>query len=1845
MGITTFDALDSRNFKTISGNAIDPKSYVLASTSSKIRTFLYEIAEGTTNYRSLHSLTQQVEHQYYGRFLVELIQNAHDALSSSPGLQAGRVEIAFATDEGEHGTLYVANDGAAFSRSNFDSLSQLGQSDKDPQKSIGNKGIGFRSVLEVSEAPEVFSQGQHGIALFDGFCFRFSPQVLIELMPAVLQLAQNGLVPASPFGGGPLVDWERNLLEKFHRSVTRRTEGWLASEIMYLSPYLLPVPVARENAPPKLKDLEERGFVSVIRLPIKSDSARAQAISATRSLLSDTVLFLDRLSELTIDIPGTHKQITRSAKSEQGEAFTKSIIQISTNGEQPASEQYWTWERTRKTHEMSSALRESLADLPGKWPSLEEAGISIAVLKGEALTKGRFSIFLPTLVETGSAAHINAPFFGDMSRTSIDFDHQAYNYELLREVWRLAIDVVDLDLAGKDQDAARAIVDLLAPISNSDGRERWKSGIFAEIKSLGIDLAETQWFLAQDGWSRLSSASSLPELPSPLVFTEEVLREFATFPIFDASLDSRKSQLKTLADMSGYDVLPSLRSVADTCEAVAFASHSRGNANWNAYWNEVAQLVGGSAEELRGRRVLLGIDGQLHAAGEDCAVFFTPRRGIGEDDDVLNDAAITDIPARLQSSVAFLSPAITLSDPQNLRQQTPTRRFLDRTLVSRFRVQDIFSEVLFRRTPKLPVKLTGPDSELCADILQWGLTLLSNLAGRGKGDLTLRMLKDLALPCRGGWFKASDTSFGPGWPESKLGRELLNYYKGAGTADCRNAAKRLLLPPSNALWRGLGTSSLELLESAGVSTGIALRPVSEGWKNVSVCAGGPIAPPLQSPSFFLTRVWSDYRQWAQAHLRSIYNGQYVYAMQRVLGIDGLDAFDQFNEETKLALQDLLFRSIPSWPKGWDKSEFKKADGVVYICPAESPLSYTLKSLKWLPFEKDGLRTWHAPSEHWYVPAKVMHTREWQFEHLHPLPISVAIVLDRSSELVSGLVQLGMPCYDPETDTADTRLLEALADAAESDEVRDPNVFLGQVRAAWRAFKPNSNGPFPSRILVMHAGRKVAAVTPTREKPVYLPDSNRSSLSALDRFDLPVMAIDSTIADKLTSVLIPAFNGSIVQTSALRTVPLVHGAEWTPRDLIEFRISELGWIAPVALTLAAYAGSMSRGTASIRFTEQLQSLRETRIEWCDSLSLALYSGSDQLAAPEVASIWLGSSKILLAERRCIEDPRLVAESVASIIERDDIEVALKFALNRLRVGSNRDEIITVLEELRISRAQFSEVSDHWAGSLQFVVELLSPLLSLFGLGQLAEEILHVQTEDDLIDALQSRADVIPDPLSLIALARENANPYEFGLQCFERFGGTISLEKWRKAWIDFGGKDLRNREASSQFEFQSLQAKPFLRTLLRHAFRGSQPSTSFRYSLSELDQIKCPPDYAETLWEVRFQDAMRVYALFFQQYDSFVPKAKLLEKSVGLTELKQSFIDEIGEEADPIRVALDNRERLRESIVIMEEIGIAWAVLNKPDVASNWEINPDILLGSLDGALATDAYLRTWTDRDLISLLSSLPHPESVQPFWDRLIEALDLTDLRAKLGISEEEVANAAQQLIEIRQAAKRKARQIDVCGAKFDANDDNLADLWSHIRNEIMDEALSGLPVLDLSHYLDLGQIPSGRKPSHRPGHSGGPPSPPPWTSRAVEAVIGMAGEIHAFRLLQTQYGNEVVSPSSWISSNGALVFPENATVADDGAGCDFRFVTQSQTFFVEVKASLGADEVFALGSSEIRLAIELARATRRRKRERFVILRVLNALSQHPAFQILPNPYDERYRDYFSIMEAGTRIRYHAQ
>ena len=85
---------------------------------------------------------------YAGRFLYELVQNAYDAQPREA--TAGRIHVLLDPDAGEHGVLYVANTGTPFDADDFRAICEIAQSSKRPGQGIGNKGLGFRSVLAIS---------------------------------------------------------------------------------------------------------------------------------------------------------------------------------------------------------------------------------------------------------------------------------------------------------------------------------------------------------------------------------------------------------------------------------------------------------------------------------------------------------------------------------------------------------------------------------------------------------------------------------------------------------------------------------------------------------------------------------------------------------------------------------------------------------------------------------------------------------------------------------------------------------------------------------------------------------------------------------------------------------------------------------------------------------------------------------------------------------------------------------------------------------------------------------------------------------------------------------------------------------------------------------------------------------------------------------------------------------------------------------------------------------------------------------------------------------------------------------------------------------------------------------------------------------------------------------------------------------------------------------------------------------------------------------------------------------------------------------------------------------------
>ncbi|KAG2501754.1 hypothetical protein HYH03_000254 [Edaphochlamys debaryana] len=111
-----------------------------------------------TNTQRVGNAVAQLSEQLYSRdvhFVMELLQNAEDN-AYPPGVPPGLEFVLTRT------ALVVANNEAGFTERDVRALSDVNASTKKKKRGyIGKKGIGFKSVFKVSDAPEVHSNGFH----------------------------------------------------------------------------------------------------------------------------------------------------------------------------------------------------------------------------------------------------------------------------------------------------------------------------------------------------------------------------------------------------------------------------------------------------------------------------------------------------------------------------------------------------------------------------------------------------------------------------------------------------------------------------------------------------------------------------------------------------------------------------------------------------------------------------------------------------------------------------------------------------------------------------------------------------------------------------------------------------------------------------------------------------------------------------------------------------------------------------------------------------------------------------------------------------------------------------------------------------------------------------------------------------------------------------------------------------------------------------------------------------------------------------------------------------------------------------------------------------------------------------------------------------------------------------------------------------------------------------------------------------------------------------------------------------------------------------------------------------
>ena len=653
----------------------------------QVQTFFDELKNDTQNYRTIASLGEQIAQAYRGRCILELLQNAHDALAKA-GPDDPR-QISFVLSTCPEPALLIGNSGCPFHIKDFKGICQLGQSPKDPNKSVGNKGLGFRSVLEVSTCPEIWSTAPAGSDT--SFVFRFDPSVSDRVAAAAQELKEKGLDARSPFSPGrPLVDWSSEQLEQYRERLSDTELDGANEARKFMSPYLIPLPI--EGVLSDVEKLLNAGYVTVVRLPLDGGRTGAgkEAVQSVKDQLQEldarATVFLSHLETLVIEVDGERHTFERVVDSDVEFSDcprTRQQRLLVHEHSEPAAEdatirQFQVWTRILGGDEdrvQAERIRSVVEHLPNRWPEVREVAVGVAVEEAPEPDEGIFVIFLPTEIKTGTGAHVNAPFYGSLDRRQIDFT-DSYNKLLLEHVLDLCLDAVTGLTSGQPEDwRARAVVDILSSTAPVGGLDWYFTEELLDRASERDGTFDTQaLILSDDGWCVPDEIRLIPTLSDDNPISVDQWRKHAEFAVVSTVLDGRRVAVQALIEKFGGSIDPTDHEWRRTIEKVARSIQIRKIAvTWDTFLNSVVAVLpdslrseprAGARDPLADARFLPTQDERLLCASDTAKLFFQPVRGADDAADLVGE-----VPSTLQQHIAFLHPDVRTQEQAGHRNR------------------------------------------------------------------------------------------------------------------------------------------------------------------------------------------------------------------------------------------------------------------------------------------------------------------------------------------------------------------------------------------------------------------------------------------------------------------------------------------------------------------------------------------------------------------------------------------------------------------------------------------------------------------------------------------------------------------------------------------------------------------------------------------------------------------------------------------------------------------------------------------------------------------------------------------------------------------------------------------------------------------------------------------------------------------------------------------------------------------------------------------------------------------------------------------------------------------------
>ncbi|MEV5695258.1 ATP-binding protein [Micromonospora globbae] len=1738
--------------------------------------------------RSQKSMIGQTMREYGGRFLFELIQNGYDA--QPPDAGSGRIAVVLARGEGTHGTLYVANTGRGFTASNARRIPLLGLSDKPIGEGIGNKGVGFKSVLQICATPEVYSTLDNGDP---GFCFRFATE---DDVP--------GLVGADPVLTRQIID--------------------------EVSLYSITLPA--EGTPARVAALWADGYATVVRLPLDEGAVEAVAERLDELEASEVplMLFLKRLERVTIRREDGSASEERVLTRVRGSApvlagdFTCDLVTLDEDGT------YLVLSRRVDPAAYRRAVQEAIDRRqldPRYAESTASVEVSVAVPYAAADAHvGRCYTFLPMGRKAPSpfAGHLNAPFFTDLSRTDID-ETNALNRLLLTSAAELCLDAAEALTSWLDDAAPAAVLDLLCWDDERLGL------LTSRAEEQGRPLGERPLLPAQvpGRWLTPAAAWRWP-VPDTGMLTAafataasgaEFLRELPT---------RRQARLRSLLSRLGLDVTPEPERLAGWVEQMmaVMQRDRRPISDWDQAYADIARLFEKAPEALRARRILLTDSDELARcagrrtgetpASREAAPFFPPTTQRIADEDDVDPGADLSLPASLSNRLFYLHGELTWHVN---RQQTPARKFLqENRLVRGFETRGILEHI----------RAVLADSR-AQRVARDALTFVFNLSRSGARIKTDLAALGLRLPtANGAWMVAEDCLFSSDWPGT-TGKELSAI---AATLEDRSAelyslAGRLLASPAQVMragdrvtdWvvflRRIGVREVLPLSSVQDSREIngreltrdrltAVRglpePVRDQWAKVlptTSPAWYPSTPYVaKSPLWWMPGQadWKRLTDRVRQHL----------ARQILRGLKGAWPAD--------ALATVWERNRPG-----DKNPQKRC----------TPLGAFLRTVAWMPTQRPGQSggAFATPADCWTFPVRSDDLPP-RFATLLTKPMRD--LLDDDTMALRRLTELGLGVWGRDGDAP--RLVRHLGALFHTGAVTEMHAaqFHNTYRAAWAACagRGTEAEPFPPDTrgyLVVDIGGSSTALplepaAGDQEPPdvvVASRDDEQSLLRLMADFGWRVLEVDAH-PETVTAILRRRLGDRVSRASGVTPVVLLDGDEFGPPAVASARpiVGILPWLPLFVATLLEHQRSHFTRLGQRAFDDALDALRRVRVAFAGTVEVRL--GEETRRLPDrlhgVLPMPHAAHPTLIVEGGETELDwdmlEAMAEPLAYLVGRRDYARTFRWAAERTRrVGVPLAQLADddVAEICDVTAEDVRTMARRIQSSLRPLLHRLYPVVAHYLDAESAApfdpdspSVESEQEARDRLTALADRLDHEPDELFAVALDAPTLAALQQQLKIPVReLNATLSGMGGRYPLIDYGAQHSEDFADYVRHHRDSLLDR--LRWHRWDRFAAGDPQPDWP-QLRRVELLAPDPDWGTTV-DVLSTDLM----------------AARVEE-----ELTARLGEQPPDSGPPLPRRSDcakaNAELVDTAAGRLAKLVRAWLERHSRPVPAPWTDEASAgpaLRATLDSAGALDFAMLTLPD--VLRWLQTLG-------VWPTDMPATDDVDA---LGLTPDDLDRQKAEERQQRAERERQRRTVHIDDKPFDL-DDGFTSLRA-----ALDNSLDRTPAFLATprRFTGLKETDARSGPGARIAGGGfGGGGFASELSSLQKLGVGFAGEWFAYRWLERQYGADF-SPECWVSGYRERVFPGTG---DDSLGWDFEVPGRRGTWYYEVKTTLAEGGRIELGETQVIAAQENARNRRWR------LLVITNVMNENRQIRMLPNPFDPASRGRYRFVGQGLRLEY---